>query len=387
MKDQDSDETCGKFTRRDFLKATIAGSSALVAPTIIDYLGQSTTSSDKEFLEIRDGNFYRGGEEYVMKGANYLSRDNPWRVIKRFDPEKVDKELKLAENLGINTIRTGINYVYSIGRDRIFDDSGQYTGSPRVADIDEGYFENFDKFLDIADSHGIKVMPILFDHAYWELYEPDFWDVGKSYLEQWFPEFKDDERIIAWDVKNEPDVYSFFPEGSDRKLLDFLEEMIDYVGEIDEIHPTTVGWKSSENLKYGLRTDYCSFHHYDWPRKLEGEIEQARDYSTKPLVLSEFGRATLEESKTNPNYSGNEESEEQYYKNIFSEGENLSGFYFWRLFDNPQELTKQEGMGYVYDKDANDNFKDYELHFGVFRTDYSKKPAAHVVEQYYKWIL
>lgn len=66
-----------KISRRDFLKATLAGSSALVAPTIINYLGKSSPSSDKEFLEIRDGNFYMGGEEYIMKGANYLSRDNP----------------------------------------------------------------------------------------------------------------------------------------------------------------------------------------------------------------------------------------------------------------------------------------------------------------------
>lgn len=40
-----------KFTRRDFLKATIAGSSALAASTIASYFGQSPLSSVEGFFE------------------------------------------------------------------------------------------------------------------------------------------------------------------------------------------------------------------------------------------------------------------------------------------------------------------------------------------------
>lgn len=375
-----------RISRRDFLKATLAGSSALVAPTFINYLGKSSPSSNKEFLEVRDGSFYMGGDEYMIKGANYLSRDNPWRVLKRFDPDKVDKELGLAEELGINTIRTPINYIFSIGRERVFDDSGQYTGSPKDAEIDKDYFKSFDNFLSVADGHEIKVMPILFDQAYWDLYNPELFNVSKEYLEQWLPEFADDERIIGWDVKNEPDIYDFFPAGTDLCLKDFLEEITDFIEDMDKNHPKTFGWGKAKNSKYDQGADFTSFHHYGWPRELDGEIKEAKKNSSKPLVLSEFGLTTLEESESRPNYGGNEQAQEGYYRKTLEESDNLDGTYFWRLFDNPWEITKEGGFPSIYDKNA-DDFRDYELRFGVYRTDYSKKPAAHVVQQYYKWIL
>ena len=50
----------GKISRREFLKSSAGALAALTAPTIINYLGESSPSSDKEFLEVRDGKFYMG---------------------------------------------------------------------------------------------------------------------------------------------------------------------------------------------------------------------------------------------------------------------------------------------------------------------------------------
>lgn len=376
--------TDSKFTRRDFLKATIASSSALVAPTIINYLGQSSPSSDKEFLEVRDGSFYMGGEEYMIKGANYITRDHPWRMFEEYDPEQIDTELEIASELGVNTVRVPISFPQATGL-------GPDCRPLDNIKVQEVYFDNFRNFLDTAESHQIKVIPIALDHVWNEaLFLPRNFEITKDLLESWLPEFVDDERILAWDAQNEPEVKKRNFEkrnlGDDYNIREYSRMIATVIRDIDKNHPVTIGLQDTlspeggpelitDLEKYIEYEDFYTFHHYPHPKHLAEAIEKIREKTNKPIFLGEFGQPT-----TGVNKWHTEKFQKKYYEMIFGEvaQKNLSGVMFWKLTDHSEESL---------DRNPYAPKNDYADDFGILRTDYSKKPAARVVEQYYKWIL
>ena len=61
-----------------------------------------------------------------------------------FDPETIDRELGWAAGLGMNAIRVYLH-------DLVFDADG------------DAFLERIDRVLDLADGHGIRAMPVLFD--------------------------------------------------------------------------------------------------------------------------------------------------------------------------------------------------------------------------------
>ncbi|MCF7889825.1 cellulase family glycosylhydrolase [Candidatus Bipolaricaulota bacterium] len=380
-----------KFTRRDFLKATLAGSSALVAPTIINYLGKSSPSSDKEFLEIRDGSFYMGGEEYTIKGANYLTRDHPWRMFDEYDPEQIDKELEMASGLGINAVRVGINFCEA---------TGLGPDAEPLSEISLQNFDNFEDFLGIADSKGIKVMPTVIIHP-WnaELKKEGNFHITKEYLEGWVPDFKDDERILAWDAFNESEIakenFSKWDLPSNYSYPVWTRRIADTLKNLDPNHPVTIGLSDThpaeeipkntpENEakekviqalpKYIEHEDFYCFHYYTYLEWFKMTVDKIKEQTNKPIVLQEFGLPT-----TGSKWRG-EDDQEWYYKKIlkWSMEEDLSGLMFWELNDHPEEAFRDN----PYNPE-----NDYVDDMGVFRDDYSKKPAADKVKEYYKWIL
>ncbi|MBS3788794.1 cellulase family glycosylhydrolase [Candidatus Bipolaricaulota bacterium] len=378
------------LSRREFIKSALGTASALSAPTIISYLGKSATSSDKEFLEIRDGSFYIGGEEFTIKGANYQTRDYPWRMFKEYDPEQIGKELRYAEELGINTIRVPIMHPYSIGKTKKDWKSYDYL------DIKEEYFNNFEDFLSTADDHQIKVMPILLGYTPHPWFEPKNHEFGKKYLEKWLPEFKEDERILAWDVKNEPDIHEELmreKHGNKYDIEGFTKSTAKALRDLDSKHPITIGLsdtygvaESEDNLvdelsSYIDHEDFYSFHFYIPIKYFDRVVEQIQSKTRKPILLQEFGLPTLGDKHHT------EGKQKWYFEEVLERinREDLNGSIFWKLNDHPKEISELENpWGHVY---ANSSKKERARKFGVLRTDYSKKPAAHVVQQYYKWIL
>ncbi len=61
-----------------------------------------------------------------------------------FDPLAIDKELALAENLGLNCLRAVLQYA-------VYEDDPEY------------FLNTLDKFMAICEKHKIKFMPALFD--------------------------------------------------------------------------------------------------------------------------------------------------------------------------------------------------------------------------------
>ena len=84
-----------------------------------------------------------------MHGANYVASYAATDVEMwlNYDHAIIDRELGYAEKMGLNCVR-------------VFLQSLVYHHDPK------SFLANFDDFLATADSHGLKVMPILFDSCF-----------------------------------------------------------------------------------------------------------------------------------------------------------------------------------------------------------------------------
>lgn len=247
-----------------------------------------------------------------IRGCNYMSTDcanriDQWQEYEfeeRFETTK--KELKLMSELGYNSIRIIPEfYVWLKEHD--------------------GFMERFERYIDIAAQNGISCMVVLgndcmppyeealkrmtlgeqhvdigyhggrkisqhgtFSNAGYSLLdEPEY--AGKYYVfvEELVEKYKNDERIIMWDVFNEPG-------NSNRNSMSLphLKKFLDIIRGIDPIQPLTIGiWSQSINLenlkeieKFGLEnSDIISYHNYN---SYENNIEELK-------ILKKFGRPII----------------------------------------------------------------------------------------------
>lgn len=130
-----------------------------------------------------------------------------------FDPWTIEKELSWAASLGFNSARVFLHNLL-----------GEQDA--------EGFTNRIEHYLSIAAMHGIKTMFVLFDSV-WDpfpkvgkqpgpkqgihnsgwvqspgadvLKDPSIYNDLKDYVQGVIKHFKNDERVLAWDLFNEPD--------------------------------------------------------------------------------------------------------------------------------------------------------------------------------------
>ncbi|MBM4157140.1 MAG: endo-1,4-beta-xylanase, partial [Lentisphaerae bacterium] len=152
-----------------------------------------------------------------LVGCNYnpasaINELEMWQA-ETFDPASIDRELGWAESLGFTSLRV---YLHNI---------------PWQQDA-KGFLDRMDRFLAIADRHRIGVMFVLLDSC-WDphpkpgpqraprphvhnsgwvqcpgaeiLSDPARHGELRGYIHGVVARFKDDRRVHAWDVFNEPE--------------------------------------------------------------------------------------------------------------------------------------------------------------------------------------
>ncbi len=116
--------------------------------------------------------------------------------------------------------------------------------------------------------------------------------------------FAKDDRVLAWDVWNEPDNQG----GGNYKQLDeqakialvakLLPQVFAWARGEEPIQPLTSGvWHDDDWSPAGKhnaveqvqldQSDVISFHNYDWPEGLEARIKSLQAYG-RPLLLTEY---------------------------------------------------------------------------------------------------
>jgi hypothetical protein len=230
-----------------------------------------------------------GGVE-AIRGVNYVPSNavNATEMWLEFDAATIDRELAFAEALGLNSLR-------------VF---GQYVVYEHDA---AGFLDRFAAFLELASRHGLSVMPVLFDDCW--LPEPfvgeqapeprpglhnPYWQSSpgrrrtasafrpglRRYVEDLLDRFGHDDRIVAWDLYNEPQTRD------DSVAL--LRDVFAWARRIAPSQPLTACW-------YGaLLSDITSIHFYVSPVRQPDEahraIESAKSYGRPILVTEVLGR-------------------------------------------------------------------------------------------------
>lgn len=209
-----------------------------------------------------------------IKGINYYPQATPWNMFgDKFDIQIIKDDFKIIKNAGLNTIRIFIPYE-DFGKAKVKDDK----------------LDKLEELLNIANSFDIKVIVTLFD--FYGNYNILDWTLNERHAEQIVSKFKNHEAILAWDVKNEPNL-DFASRGKE-KVISWLKNMIFLIKSIDTKHPVTIGWADSKSASIlHENIDFISYHYYKDQNNFEKEyLALKRKIADKPIVLGEFGKSS-----------------------------------------------------------------------------------------------
>ena len=277
-----------------------------------------------------------------IKGINYYPKESPWDMFgDTFSKSTILKDFKIIKESGLNSIRIFIQY----------NDFGK-------AKVDKEKLEKLRSTLDAAEDNGLKVVVTLFD--FYGDYSVLNWTLNMHHAKTIVSEFKDHNAIIAWDIKNEPNLD--FDSRGQTNVVSWLNNMIDLVKSIDSKHSVTIGWsntKSASILKD--KVDFVSFHYYEDLENLDPSIKSLKiETLGKPIVLGEFGLSSYS-GFWNP--LGNSENDQADYHKKAQKiiAENDLQFLSWTLYDFvkvPKEVVgrlpwrknAQKHYGFIDDK-------------------------------------
>jgi len=180
------------------------------------------------YVEVVGNKFYLYGQEFVPKVVNYYPRDYNWNEMWNHffqleDSGVLDHDMALAKSIGINVVRIIVQY--------------NAVGGPNV---NEENLTKIDHMLSIIDRHNMKAIVTLLD---WSNPKESIDDHIK-HVKTIVSRFRDDPRIFAWDVRNEPDHFwdgSWSPFVSKPEMISYLRNIIQAVREVDTNHTVTVG--------------------------------------------------------------------------------------------------------------------------------------------------
>jgi len=249
----------------------------------------------------------------VFLGCNYapstaVNQLEMWEA-ETFDPITIDRELGWAEHLGFNSIRVFLH-------DLLWQHDAQ------------GLIERMEKFLSIADSHGIGVMFVMFDSVWnpfpakgkreykigvhnsgW-LQSPGLGilkdlnrhDSLEGYIKGVIGHFANDKRVHVWDLYNEPcnrNVASYGvhePMNKADLSLALLRKAFKWAREINPAQPLTsgvwIGEWSEDQIKELDRfmlesSDVITFHNYESPEEMERRIKLLKRFN-RPILCTEY---------------------------------------------------------------------------------------------------
>jgi len=201
-------------------------------------------------------------------GINYIQSNNPWLGFREhIENDEHLQELEKIEQLGINTIRIFLNY-HDYGK--------EYVSQPQLQ-----YLESF---LNTCNEYNIKAVVTLFD--FYGDYRINDWPHTASHAQQIVSALKDNPSIIAWDLKNEPDLD--FGHRGKGDVIDWLDFMTKYIKSVDPNRPITIGWSSIDYVDIlEEELDIVSFHYYDEAALLDRKLKNIK--SDKPIWITETG--------------------------------------------------------------------------------------------------
>jgi len=289
-----------------------------------------------------------------IRGVNYYPAGTPWFDFwDKYDEQGVQKDLALAKKSGFNTTRIFVQYEVFGG-----------------AKVKQEMLDKLESFLDISEKLRLKVVVTLFDFP--KSYALSNYTNTDRHLEKILSRFKNHIAILAWDIKNEPDLD--YKNYGQKTVNDWLSFAIKQARRYDANHLITIGWSDAESAHsfYNV-VDFVSFHHYRSPATLAKSIKSLRSkVKSKKIMLSEFGQTSLSSIWTL--YTHSEKNQARYFEEILDiTNEEEVPFISWSLHDFEKAPTKVFGR--------KPWVRNPQKHYGLYRSDGTSKPVLAVLRK------
>lgn len=234
----------------------------------------STSPAPSHLVRVNGTQFILDDQPFVPRGVNYYPAQSPWSAMwTHFNPTAVRQDFELVRSLGFNTIRIFVNF-HDFGKGIVL--------SERLGQLKQ--------VLDLAQQSRLKVIVTLFDFL--GDYRLSNFSATDRQLESLLTAFNQHEAIMAWDLKNEPDLD--FKHHHPTDVQEWLRWIVERAKHYDPHHLLTVGWAYPENAHLlSDVVDFVAFHSYKSPQVLATGLDALRSkVKDKPLLLEEFGLPT-----------------------------------------------------------------------------------------------
>jgi hypothetical protein len=285
---------------------------------IIFFESSKTMSGQTVWTNTKASNWYK--QQPWLTGCNYLpvtaiNQLEMWQA-ESFDTVTIEKELALAESIGFNTLRVFLH-------DKLWQEDAK------------AFINRIDIFLSICARHHIKPMLVFFDSC-WDpfpalgkqhepipglhnsgwvqspgaaiLTDSSKYDQLKQYVKAIIKAFKNDKRILCWDMWNEPDntngssYGSKEPKNKETLVNHLLPKVFQWARSENPSQPLTSGlwtwwdngWDkdSSKNLTATEKiqvenSDIITFHCYDDSATFRKQLMKLMSRG-KPVLCSEY---------------------------------------------------------------------------------------------------
>jgi len=256
------------------------------------------SATAREVWTAEQANEWYATKEWPV-GADYISSNainqlEMWQA-ETYDSSLIDKELGYAEGIGMNTMRVYLHHLaWQIDRD--------------------GFKNRMENFLSIADRHGIHPLFVFFDDVWNDTYQagkqPDpkpgthnsgwIQDPGKListdstlmdtlevYVKDILNTFKNDDRVLLWDLYNEPG-----NSGLENKSMPLLENVFQWGREVNPKQPLSAGvWSlplKDLNAYQLANSDVITYHNYSDEKEHQQWLDSFLLKTGRPLICTEY---------------------------------------------------------------------------------------------------
>lgn len=291
---------------------------------------------------------------HKIAGINYYPKDTPWDTFgSAFSQEIIAEDFSIIRDLGLNTVRIFIGY----------EDFGN-------AEVLTSKVTKLIQLLAIAEENELSVIITLFD--FYGEYSVLDWTRTQQHAIQLVNKVKNHNALLAWDVKNEPNLD--YNSRGESLVKAWLKQMIKVIKLEDPLHPVTIGW-SNHHAATDLeeQVDFVSFHFYNNIEELPAAVEEIKTQTDKTIVLQEFGMSTYN-GFWNP-LGNSEQNQKDYYQSFFENQKRDSLNYLsWTLYDF-SDIPNQVVKRYPWRTNK-------QMSFGLINISGTKKSAFEVFKNY-----
>ena len=272
-------------------------------------------------------------QQWTVKQANDWYARQPWFVGSNYMPASAINQLEMwqAESFDLKTIDKELGYAESLGMNpmRVFLHEMVWRQDAK------GFKKRIDQFLDLCAKHKIRPMMVLFDSC-WDpqpkpgkqhapvqgrhnsgwvqgpgaaiLSDKSQWESLRSYVKDVVGSFRDDKRILSWDIVNEPDNDNANSYGRNGRIktelpnkaqlgAELVKAGFGWAREAKPTQPITAGpwngdWSSLEKMNDMNRfliqnSDIITFHNYGKPEEFKKRVMELKKFG-RPLICTEY---------------------------------------------------------------------------------------------------